>query len=75
MKFTLKDYQDEAVLDVLDNLRKARKRWREDNDRHAFSLTAATGAGKTVMAGACFVALFHGGDGHDFDCDHGEEML
>ena len=30
MKFTLKDYQNEAVLDVLDNLRKARKRWRED---------------------------------------------
>jgi hypothetical protein len=28
MKFTLKDYQDEAVLDVLDRLKKARKRWR-----------------------------------------------
>jgi len=36
MKFTLKDYQNEAVLDVLDNLRKARKRWREDAERHAF---------------------------------------
>ena len=45
MKFTLKDYQNEAVIDVLDRLRKARKRWREDADRHAFSLTAATGAG------------------------------
>ena len=43
MKFTLKDYQNEAVRDVLDNLRKARKRWRDDEDRHAFSLTAATG--------------------------------
>ena len=32
MKFTLKDYQDEAVFDVLDNLRKARKRWREDKE-------------------------------------------
>ncbi len=40
MKFTLKDYQTGAVLDVLDNLKKARKRWREDGDRHAFSLTA-----------------------------------
>ena len=69
MKFTLKDYQDEAVLDVLDNLRKARKRWREDGDRHAFSLTAATGAGKTVMAAAVFEALFHGDDGYDFDRD------
>jgi hypothetical protein len=40
MKFTLKDYQDEAVSDVLDRLRKARKRWHEDGDKSAFSLTA-----------------------------------
>lgn len=33
MKFTLKDYQVEAVYDVLTNLRKARKRWREDGDK------------------------------------------
>jgi type III restriction enzyme len=52
MKFTLKDYQEEAVREVLANLRKARRRWREDSDKHAFSLTAATGAGKTVMAAA-----------------------
>ncbi|TWU64528.1 Type III restriction enzyme, res subunit [Crateriforma conspicua] len=75
MKFTLKDYQDEAVLDVLDNLRKARKRWREDGDRHAFSLTAATGAGKTVMAAAVFEALFHGDDGYDFDRDPGAVVI
>ncbi len=75
MKFTLKDYQDEAVLDVLDHLRKARKRWHEDGDRHAFSLTAATGAGKTVMAAAVFEALFHGDDLHDFDRDPGAVVL
>jgi len=75
MKFTLKDYQDEAVLDVLDHLRKARKRWREDSDRHAFSLTAATGAGKTVMAAAVFEALFHGDDGYNFDRDPGAVVL
>jgi type III restriction enzyme len=75
MKFTLKDYQDEAVLDVLDNLRKARKRWREDSDRHTFSLTAPTGAGKTVMAAAVFEALFHGDDGYDFDRDPGAVVL
>ena len=69
MKFTLKDYQDEAVIDVLSRLRKARKRWHEDSDRHAFSLTAATGAGKTVMAAAVFEALFHGDDDYDFDRD------
>ena len=56
MKFTLKDYQDEAVRDILSNLRKARKRWHEDGDTHAFSLTATTGAGKTVMAAASLIA-------------------
>ena len=40
MKFTLKDYQGIAVAEVLDRLRKARKRWHEDGDKHAFSLTA-----------------------------------
>ena len=53
VKFTLKDYQDEAVIDVLDRLKKARKRWREDSDRHAFSLTAATGGGQNGDGGRC----------------------
>lgn len=75
MKFTLKDYQNEAVADVLGNLRKSRKRWHEDKDRHAFSLTAATGAGKTVMAAAAFEALFHGDDGFDFDRDPGAVVI
>ncbi|BCG45663.1 hypothetical protein GEOBRER4_n0426 [Citrifermentans bremense] len=75
MKFTLKDYQDEAVRDVLANLRKARKRWRDDGDRHAFSLTAVTGAGKTVMAAAAFEALFHGDDNYDFDADRGAVVI
>lgn len=75
MKYTLKDYQIDAVLDVLDNLRKSRKRWREDRDRHAFSLTAATGAGKTVMAAAVFEALFHGDDSFSFDRDPGAVVI
>ncbi len=76
MKFTLKDYQDEAVRDVLANLRKARKRWREDRDKHAFSLTAATGAGKTVMAAQVFEALFHGEDEKfQFDRDPGAVVI
>lgn len=75
MKFTLKDYQDEAVRDVLANLKKARRRWRDDRDKHAFSLTAATGAGKTVMAAAVFEALFHGDDGFDFDRDPGAVVI
>lgn len=75
MKFTLKDYQDDAVRDVLGNLRKAEKRWREDGDKHAFSLTATTGAGKTVMAAAAFEALFHGDDIFDFDADTGAVVI
>jgi len=69
MKFTLKEYQTEAVRDALLNLKKARRRWHEDGDKHAFSLTAVTGAGKTVMAAAVFEALFHGDDEYDFDAD------
>lgn len=75
MKFTLKDYQDEAVAEVLDRLKKARRRWHEDRDSHAFSLTATTGAGKTVMAAAVFEALFYGNDEHDFEADPGAVVI
>lgn len=75
MKFTLKDYQDEAVAEVLDRLKKARKRWHEDKDSHAFSLTATTGAGKTVMAAAVFETLFYGNDEHDFEADPGAVVI
>lgn len=75
MKFTLKDYQTDAVRDALTNLKKARKRWQEDADRHAFSLTAVTGAGKTVMAAAAFEALFHGDDEFEFDADPGAVVI
>ena len=68
MKFTLKDYQEEAVENVLVNLKKASRRWREDGDKHAFSLTATwsaplgldrwggsrlTGAGLSEEEGLC----------------------
>jgi len=75
MKFTLKDYQADAVRDALSNLKKARKRWHEYADKHAFSLTAVTGAGKTVMAAAAFEALFHGDDEYDFDADPGAVVI
>ena len=75
MKFTLKDYQADAVRDALTNLKKARKRWREDADKHAFSLTAVTGAGKTVMAAAAFEALFHGDDDYSFDAAPGAVVI
>lgn len=75
MKFTLKDYQEEAVREVLVNLKKASRRWREDGDKHAFSLTATTGAGKTVMAAAVFESLFHGDDNYDIEPDPGAVVI
>ena len=75
MKFTLKDYQDEAVQDVLNKLKKAHKRWHEDGDKHSFSLTATTGAGKTVMAAAVFESLFYGNGEYDFEPDHGAVVI
>lgn len=75
MKFTLKDYQDQAYQETFANLVKARRRWRTEKSRHSFSLTAPTGAGKTVMAAAVFEALFHGDDNYDFDPDPGAVVL
>lgn len=76
MKFTLKDYQSDAVREVLAHLREAREDWHGKRTRRsAFSLTAPTGAGKTVMAAAVFEALFHGSDDYDFDADRGAVVI
>ena len=57
MRFTLKDYQTEAVGAVLDNMKKAQVFWQDHDMKTAFSLAATTGSGKTVMAAAVFEAL------------------
>ena len=75
MKFTLKDYQDDAVKDVLGHLWKAHKRWHEDGDKNAFSLTATTGAGKTGMAASVFESLFFGNDDFGFASDPGAVVI
>jgi type III restriction enzyme len=75
MKFTLKDYQADAVRDSLSNLAKARIDWHAGDYKSAFSLTAVTGAGKTVMAAAAFEALFHGDDEYDFVADPGAVVI
>ena len=75
MKFTLKEYQRDAVRDALANLGKARRYWRGERDKTRFSLTAVTGAGKTVMAAAAFEALFHGDDEFDFEADPGAVVI
>lgn len=75
MRFMLKDYQDDAVGDVLRNLADARDDWHRRHRPVAFSLTATTGAGKTVMAAAVIEALFEGNDDFDFERDPGAAVL
>jgi hypothetical protein len=77
LKFTLKDYQEQAVDDVLANLKRARDNFKNPDKREisSFSLTATTGAGKTVMAAAVIEALFWGNDAFNFDPDPGAVVL
>lgn len=75
MKFILKDYQRDAVRDALVNLKDAQDDWQRKSRKCAFSLTAVTGAGKTVMAAATFEALFHGDDELNFDADPGATVI
>ena len=75
MRYTLKDYQAEAVRDVLRNLERARESYRRYGALSQFSLTATTGAGKTVMAAAVIESLFFGNDEFDFTSDPGAVVL
>jgi type III restriction enzyme len=75
MKFTLKDYQRDAVIQVLDNLERARKKYHDDDRETSFTLTATTGAGKTVMAAAAIESLFYGNDELDFEPDPGAVVI
>ena len=67
MRYTLKDYQVQAVEQVLNRLHRARKNYQDDGVLSQFSLAAATGAGKTVMAAAIIEALFFGSDQYTED--------
>ncbi|MGB2710833.1 MAG: DEAD/DEAH box helicase family protein [Conexibacter sp.] len=75
MRFALKDYQVDAVADVLRNLADARDDWHRKQRPVAFSLTATTGAGKTVMAAAVIEALFDGDADYDFEADPSAVVL
>ena len=75
MRYTLKDYQEHAVSEVVSSLKRARHDWGELKAPLAFSLTATTGAGKTVIAAAVIEALFDGSPDHSFDPDPGAVVL
>ena len=66
MRFTLKDYQADAVGDTLRELAAARDLYKSASKRvGSVALAATTGAGKTVMAAAAIEALFWGSDDYD----------
>ena len=63
VKFTLKDYQEDARRRRARAASSRRRTiYERDGDVTSFSLTATTGAGKTVMAAAVIEALFYGND-------------
>ena len=67
MKFTLKPYQEDAVDDVLKALERAKQIYDVEGKEVSVSLSATTGAGKTVMAAAAIEALFYGNEKFSFD--------
>lgn len=77
MKFTLKDYQADAVSEVLKNITSARTLYKKSEDPvpSSFSLTATTGAGKTVMAAAVIETIFWGNESFDFNSDPGAVVI
>lgn len=76
MRFTLKDYQADAVGDTLRELASARDFYRSASKRvSSVALTATTGAGKTVMAAAVIEAMFWGSDEFDVVPDEGAVVL
>ena len=75
MRYTLKDYQSEAVRDALRRLEQARDMYHRYGSLSQFSLAATTGEGKTVMAAAIIEALFFGSDEFDFPADPGATVL
>lgn len=76
MRYTLKDYQDDAVGDSLRELASARDFYRSASKRvSSVALTATMGAGKTVMAAAVIEALFWGNDDYNAVPDPGAVVL
>lgn len=75
MKFTLKPYQADAVAAMLSSLERAKNVYERENVPTSVSLSATTGAGKTVMAAAVIEALFYGNDTFEFEADPGAVVI
>lgn len=75
MKFTLKSYQREALENLLSSLDQATTISRRDATPTSVSLSATTGAGKTVIASAVIESLFYGNEDYEFDADEGAVVI
>ncbi|MHB1064213.1 MAG: DEAD/DEAH box helicase [Georgenia sp.] len=75
MRYTLKDYQVDAVRGSLRRLEQARDMYQRYGSLSQFSLAATTGAGKTVMAASIIESLLFGSDEFDFPVDPGATVL
>lgn len=69
MKFELKEYQEEATSKVLSGLRKGSSEYASDSEYTAVSLSAPTGAGKTVIAAAVIERTLFGDPVGDHEAD------
>ena len=69
MNVTLIKYQEKAIAGVLEKLKSAREGWCSKGDMNAFSLSAVTGAGKTVMVASVIEHLLFGEGFCDFTKD------
>lgn len=62
MKYELFDFQKSAVSELLKKMESMRRSYAADGSLSAVSLTAPTGAGKTVISAAVAEGLFYGND-------------
>ena len=62
MKYGLIDFQKDAVTELLKKIESMRRSYDADGSLSAVSLTAPTGAGKTVISAAVAEGLFYGND-------------
>ena len=67
MKYRLQDFQKTAVSSLLKKIDSMRSNYDNDGSLSAVSLTAPTGAGKTVISAAVIEGLFYGNDDYAGD--------
>ncbi len=75
MHYTLKDYQIDAVRDVLDRLSVCVRDWKQRSSLKSFALSSVTGSGKTIIAATVIEALIHGSTEFDFEPEPGAVVL